>query len=84
MSSIEFLEKQYNENGKLSSLDFYQAKEMYKQEFSTFHNELKISGDETQVSKSDIGYNNISNPYTKRWIESAKWYKEQLKKYIKD
>jgi len=28
MSAIEFLENQYNSNGKLTPVDFYQAKEM--------------------------------------------------------
>ena len=32
MTSIEFLEKQYNENGKLTAVDFYQAKQIHKAE----------------------------------------------------
>jgi hypothetical protein len=31
-SAVEFLENQYNSNGKLTPVDFYQAKEMEKQQ----------------------------------------------------
>ena len=31
-TAVEFLENQYNSNGKLTPVDFYQAKEMEKQE----------------------------------------------------
>jgi aminoglycoside phosphotransferase (APT) family kinase protein len=31
-TAVEFLENQYNSNGKLTPVDFYQAKEMEKQQ----------------------------------------------------
>jgi hypothetical protein len=32
MTAVEFIEQQYNYNGKLTPVDFYQAKEMEKQQ----------------------------------------------------
>jgi hypothetical protein len=35
-TAVEFLENQYNSNGKLTPVDFYQAKEMEKQQACDF------------------------------------------------
>jgi hypothetical protein len=32
MTAVEFIEQQYNYNSKLTAVDFYQAKEMEKQQ----------------------------------------------------
>lgn len=37
-TAVEWLEKEYNEKGKLTSVDFYQAKEMEKQQIIDAYN----------------------------------------------
>jgi hypothetical protein len=44
-TAVGFLENQYNSNGKLTPVDFYQAKEMEKQQIIDAHgNKTKKSG----------------------------------------
>jgi hypothetical protein len=37
MTAVEFIEQQYNTSGKLTPVDFYQAKEMEKQQIVEAH-----------------------------------------------
>ena len=41
-TAVEFLENQYNSNGKLTPVDFYQAKEMEKQQIINFAEEFSM------------------------------------------
>jgi hypothetical protein len=68
MTSVEFLENQYNTNGKLTPVDFYQAKEMEKQE--TLEEYIK------EVTKN-FG-DEMSIKFTSGGIKlGAKWQQEQ-------
>jgi len=37
MTAVEFLENQYNTNGKLTPVDFYQASELFEQQIIDAH-----------------------------------------------
>ena len=77
MNSIEYLEKEYNENkGFLSSSNFEQAKEMHKQEMKQL-SQQEISDEEIEIAAANLANPNADK--TDNWIEGAKWYREQLK-----
>ena len=77
MNSIEYLEKEYNENkGFLGSSNFEQAKEMHKQEMKQL-SQQEISDEEIEKAAANLANPNADK--TDNWIEGAKWYREQLK-----
>jgi uncharacterized linocin/CFP29 family protein len=77
MNSIEYLEKEYNENkGFLGSSNFEQAKEMHKQEMKQL-SQQEISDEEIEKGANELSQKGVDIDYT--WIMGAKWYREQLK-----
>jgi hypothetical protein len=77
MNSIEYLEKEYNENkGFLGSSNFEQAKEMHKQEMKQL-SQQEISDEEIEKGANKLSQKGVDIDYT--WIMGAKWYREQLK-----
>jgi hypothetical protein len=65
MTAVEFIEQQYNYNSKLTPVDFYQAKEMEKQQiidayveggrkgFNEFADDYEQYYNETYLSQQD-------------------------------
>jgi hypothetical protein len=79
MNSIEYLEKEYNENkGFLGSSNFEQAKEMHKQEMKQL-SQQEISDEE--IWEASIDYDNGATYDTPivHFQQGAFWYREQLK-----
>jgi hypothetical protein len=57
MTAVEFIEQQYNYNGKLTPVDFYQAKEMEKQQMIDAY----ISNDTTEYESLQEACNRACN-----------------------
>jgi hypothetical protein len=59
MTALQFIEQQYNYNGKLTPVDFYQAKEMEKQQIVEAWNDgnNQYSG----IGDSETYYNETFN-----------------------
>jgi hypothetical protein len=62
-TAVEWLQVQLNENGKLSAVDFYQAKEMEKQQHLKWNKFLET---EKTLGISDV-----------KTIERIQWYYNQ-------
>jgi aspartate carbamoyltransferase regulatory subunit len=97
MTSIEYLEKEYNENkGFLSSSNFEQAKEIHKVEQEKLVDDALINYHIVDTNKtiteiSDEEIEKEVNEYAKlnqilidkfAWMDAIKWYREQLKKQL--
>ncbi len=59
MTAVEFLEQQYNYIGKLTPFDFYQAKEMEKQQIVDAHGikTKSINQDQSEIITGSQYYN---------------------------
>ena len=66
MTAVQFLENQYNTNGKLTPVDFYQALELEKQQIKNAYNR---------------GYQDATNDYRDMSIfdDSEQYYNETYK-----
>jgi hypothetical protein len=66
MTAVQFLENQYNTNGKLTPVDFYQALELEKQQIKNAYNR---------------GYQDATNDYRDMSIfdDSEQYYNENYK-----
>jgi hypothetical protein len=78
MNSIEYLEKEYNENkGFLGSSNFEQAKEIHKQEMKQL-SQQEISDEEIEKAAKQCRFEDLDISVGSFEL-GAKWYREQLK-----
>jgi hypothetical protein len=64
MTAVEFLENQYNSNGKLTPVDFYQAKEMEKEQI---------------IDARQDGFNRCFRKGDRKEVANEQYYNETFK-----
>lgn len=71
MIAVEWLENEYNTKGKLTPVDFFQAKEMKRKN--------KISDEEIENAAKEYDFQSTRYGAKTIFLDAIKWYKEQLK-----